>query len=109
MVEFGATGILYSCDEGRLFERDVSALVPLDSTQYPRGVFVLVSVRHRPHQLSISFSHHEPALLDEAYPIVVEITNTDDRALDVVVDVLLQPTEVDEAGAFPFLFTLAVR
>ena len=46
-------------------------------------------------------SHQEPALLDEAYPIVIEITNTDDRTLVVVVDVLLQPTEVDEAGASP--------
>ncbi|KAF8549955.1 hypothetical protein OG21DRAFT_1420431 [Imleria badia] len=60
----------------------------------------LVSVRHRPHQLSISFSHQQPALLDEAYPIEVEITNTDDRTLDMVVDVLLQPTEVDEAVQF---------
>lgn len=59
---------------------------------------VFVSVRHRPHQLSLSFSHQEPALLDEAYSIVVEITNKDDRVLDLVVDVLLQPTEVDEAG-----------
>ena len=39
-------------------------------------------------------SHQEPALLDEVYPIVIEITNTDDWTLDVV-DVLLQPTEAD--------------
>lgn len=31
---------------------------------------------------------------------MIEIANTDDRVLDVVVDVLLQPTEVDEAGVF---------
>lgn len=67
---------------------------------------MFVSVRHRPHRLSISISHQEPALLDEAYPIVVEITNTDDRPLDVVVDVLLQPTEVDEAGASVLDFLL---
>ena len=38
--------------------------------------------------------------MDEAYLIEIEVTNTDDRALDVVADVLLQPTEVDEAGTF---------
>jgi len=37
------------------------------------------------------------ALLDEEYPIVINVTNVDERYLDVVVDVLLQPTEVDEA------------
>lgn len=37
----------------------------------------------------------------------MEVTNTDDRALDVVVDVLLQPTEVDEAGTFAPMRTFA--
>lgn len=55
------------------------------------------SVQHRPHELTISFSHQAPALLDEEYPIVIDVTNLDERHLDVVVDVLLQPTEVDEA------------
>jgi hypothetical protein len=32
VVEFGAPGVLYPRDEGRLFERDVSALLPLGST-----------------------------------------------------------------------------
>jgi len=54
------------------------------------------SVRHRPHELAISFSHQAPALLDEEYPIVVDVTNIDERHLDISVDVLPQPTEVDE-------------
>jgi trafficking protein particle complex subunit 11 len=36
--------------------------------------------------------------LDEEYPILIDITNSDDRDLDVVVDVLLQPTDIDHAG-----------
>jgi trafficking protein particle complex subunit 11 len=36
--------------------------------------------------------------LDEEYPILIDITNTDDRDMEVVVDVLLQPTDIDDAG-----------
>lgn len=56
------------------------------------------SVRHRAHNLLVSVQHNSPAYLDEDYPIVIDITNADDRELDVVVDVLLQPTEIDDAG-----------
>ncbi|KAF8435107.1 Gryzun, putative trafficking through golgi-domain-containing protein [Boletus edulis BED1] len=80
--------------------RWLSSVQPVAFIPVTRDDSLRVIVRHRPHQLSVSFSHQEPALLDEAYPIVIEITNTDDRALDVVVDVLLQPTEVDEAVQF---------
>ncbi|KAF8119406.1 Gryzun, putative trafficking through golgi-domain-containing protein [Boletus edulis] len=80
--------------------RWLSSVQPVAFIPVARDDSLRVIVRHRPHQLSVSFSHQEPALLDEAYPIVIEITNTDDRALDIVVDVLLQPTEVDEAVQF---------
>ena len=56
------------------------------------------SFRHRPHSLNVLFSHQAPALLDEDYPIAIEITNNDDRPLDVIIDVLLQPVEIDKAG-----------
>lgn len=58
-------------------------------------------MRHRPHQLLVSVSHHAPAFLGEEYPILIEITNADDRDLDVAVDVLLQPTDIDHAGKCP--------
>ena len=99
MVELDAPRELYTRDARGCCERHVSVLAPIVCAISKCAISV--SVRHRPHQLWASFSHQEPALLDEAYSIVVEITNTDDRALDVVVDVLLQPTEVDEAGASP--------
>ena len=35
---------------------------------------------------------------------MIEITNADDRELDLTVDVLLQPTEIDDAGMLFFLF-----
>jgi hypothetical protein len=56
------------------------------------------SVHHRPHQLRITFSQESPAYLDELYPITLTVTNLDERELDIVVDVLLQPGE-DDSGA----------
>jgi hypothetical protein len=55
-------------------------------------------VRHRPHRVEVTLVHQAPAYLDEEYPIAIDITNMDDRPLEVVVDVLLQPTEIDHAG-----------
>lgn len=56
------------------------------------------SVRHRPHNVLLSLTHHAPACIDEVYPIVIEVTNADNRELEVTMDILLQPTEVDDAG-----------
>ena len=55
-------------------------------------------MHYRPHKLRVSLMHQSPAYLDEEYPIVLSIINDDDRTLDVVLDVLLQPTDIDEAG-----------
>ena len=57
-----------------------------------------VRVRYRTHRVDVAISHAGPAYLGEEFPIEIEITNSDDRELDVVVDVLLQPTDIDEAG-----------
>jgi len=57
-----------------------------------------LSVSYRPHNLDVSLIRQVPAFLDEEYPIVIKITNDDDRALDVILDILLQPSEIDEAG-----------
>jgi hypothetical protein len=48
----------------------------------------------------MSLSHKSPAYLDEDYPILIEVTNADDRELEVMADVLLQPTEIDGAGMY---------
>ncbi|KAH9072843.1 Gryzun, putative trafficking through golgi-domain-containing protein [Lactarius deliciosus] len=56
-----------------------------------------VTVSYRPHNLNVSLIYQVPAYLDEEYPIVISITNEDDRALDVILDILLQPSEIDEA------------
>lgn len=67
-----------------------------------------VWVRHRPHQVEVAISHEGPAYIGEEFPIEINITNQDDRELEVVLDVLLQPTEIDEAGGRPsFILTLA--
>ena len=62
-----------------------------------------VSVRYRSHHVQVSIVHSGPAYLGEEFPIEINITNGDDKELDVVVDVLLQPTEIDEAGSSPSL------
>lgn len=46
----------------------------------------------------MSLTHQSPAYIDEEYPIVINIINDDYRALDVLIDILLQPTDIDEAG-----------
>ncbi|KAI5826272.1 hypothetical protein K523DRAFT_419385 [Schizophyllum commune Tattone D] len=56
-----------------------------------------VAVRHRPYNVSVKIEQHAPAYIGEDYPILIDITNTDDRSLEVTLDVLLQPTEVDDA------------
>ena len=48
----------------------------------------------------MSVTHQSPAYLDEEYPIVISIINEDYRPLDILLDVLLQPTEIDDAGRF---------
>jgi len=45
----------------------------------------------------VSVTHQSPAYLDEEYPIVISIINEDYRPLDILLDVLLQPTEIDDA------------
>ena len=55
-------------------------------------------MRYRPHSLQVSLTHQSPAYLDEEYPIVISVINDDYRTLDILIDVLLQPTDIDEAG-----------
>ncbi|KAJ2918543.1 hypothetical protein MD484_g1826, partial [Candolleomyces efflorescens] len=54
-------------------------------------------VKPRPHLFSVSVLHQEPAFLDENYPIVIEVVNFDNRNLEIIADVLLQPTDIDYA------------
>lgn len=86
-------------NEGELFVCDVSASIG-HGIWSSTDVYLLCRVRHRPHQLLVSLSHQSPALLDEEYPIIIDITNADSRELDVVVDVLLMPTDIDHASTY---------
>lgn len=40
-----------------------------------------------------------PAYLDEDFELEVQVTNHDEKELDIVVDVLLQPSDIDYAGS----------
>ena len=53
---------------------------------------------YRVHRVHVDIAQQGPAYLGEDFPIEIEITNSDDRELDIVVDVLLQPTDIDETG-----------
>ncbi|EKM53402.1 uncharacterized protein PHACADRAFT_163712 [Phanerochaete carnosa HHB-10118-sp] len=56
-----------------------------------------VTVRPRPHSVQVVLSHHSPPYLGEEYPIIVEVTNTDDRELEIVADAMLHPSEAEYA------------
>ncbi|KAF7428799.1 hypothetical protein PC9H_008031 [Pleurotus ostreatus] len=70
---------------------------PLKYIQIQRVECSSVVVKYRPHNVVMTLSHQAPAYLDESYPIPIEVTNSDDKALDIVMDVLLQPAEIDDA------------
>ncbi|PBK82765.1 hypothetical protein ARMGADRAFT_684202 [Armillaria gallica] len=75
----------------------LASLKPLKFIDVKRDNPSSVIVRHRPHNVLLSLTHHAPACIDEMYPIVIEVTNADNRELEVTMDILLQPTEVDDA------------
>ncbi|KAL0955838.1 hypothetical protein HGRIS_002040 [Hohenbuehelia grisea] len=77
--------------------RWLSSLTPLRFVPITRDNSSSVRVQHRPHNVVMTISHQSPAYLGEDYPITVEVSNADDRELDVNMDVLLQPTEIDNA------------
>lgn len=58
------------------------------------------SARLRPHSVQVALSHHAPPYLGEEYPITVEVTNADDRELEIVADAMLHPSEVEYAGQY---------
>lgn len=77
--------------------KDLRPCMPHPSRAYS-SLTSLCSVKPRPHQVFVSIQHQAPALVDENYPIVVEIMNADDTDLEVKLDILLQPTDADGAG-----------
>ncbi|KDQ13969.1 hypothetical protein BOTBODRAFT_110665 [Botryobasidium botryosum FD-172 SS1] len=57
-----------------------------------------VRVRSRPHLIHVAFKHDSPAYVNERYPVIIEISNVDERDLQIHVDALLQPTEDDSVN-----------
>ncbi|KAG9221235.1 hypothetical protein CCMSSC00406_0008930 [Pleurotus cornucopiae] len=78
---------------------------PLKYIQIQRVECSSVVVKYRPHNVVMTLSHQAPAYLDESYPILIEVTNSDDKALDIVMDVLLQPAEIDDASSYMLIFS----
>ncbi|KAK7036442.1 hypothetical protein VNI00_011639 [Paramarasmius palmivorus] len=77
--------------------RWLSSVDPPRFIPIKRESYSSVNVRHRPHVVTVSLKHSAPAYLNEVYPITVEVINSDDKELDVSMDVLLLPTELDYA------------
>ena len=100
---------------------DPPQFIPIKRSDYDSTLYVFLlffsfrlfiffhRVNHRAHQLKISFQHEAPAYLDQDYPITVEVTNIDIRDLGVVVNILLQPTEIDDAGMLVVLLVFLVN
>ncbi|KAI0753080.1 Foie gras liver health family 1-domain-containing protein [Daedaleopsis nitida] len=55
-----------------------------------------VRVRYRSHRVQVAIEHDGPAFIGEEFPIEINVTNQDDRELDFIIDVLLQPTELED-------------
>ena len=91
---------------------DPLAYIPIRREQYSAVTWVLGlvnilanaadgrtrSVRHRPHKIQVSITYNAPAYIGEEFPIVIDVSNQDDKEMEMVVDALLQPTEYDELG-----------
>jgi hypothetical protein len=73
----------------------VSSHEPLLSTSSEE-----ISIRQRPYELQVELKHDGPAYVGEKYAITAQITNTDIRTVRVIMDVLLHPTDADNAGQF---------
>ncbi|KXN87455.1 Trafficking protein particle complex subunit 11, partial [Leucoagaricus sp. SymC.cos] len=76
----------------------LSSLTPPRFTNVKREHSWSTIVKHRPHRISVVVQHRSPAYLDEKYPITIEVTNVDDKDLELTLDVLLQPVDVDGAA-----------
>ena len=46
----------------------------------------------------MSVTYNAPAYIGEEFPITIDVSNQDDKEMEMVVDALLQPTEFDELG-----------
>ncbi|KAJ3575278.1 hypothetical protein NP233_g1192 [Leucocoprinus birnbaumii] len=75
----------------------LSSLNPARFTNVTRENYSTTIVKHRSHNICVAIEHLAPAYLDENYPITIQVTNIDNQDLDVVLDVLLQPTDIDGA------------
>ncbi|KAH9915858.1 Gryzun, putative trafficking through golgi-domain-containing protein [Fomitopsis serialis] len=72
---------------------DPPTYIPVRRDQYSSVV-----VRHRPHKVQVSVTYNAPAYIGEEFPITIDVSNQDDKEMEMVVDALLQPTEFDELG-----------
>ncbi|OBZ70000.1 Trafficking protein particle complex subunit 11 [Grifola frondosa] len=80
-----------------LAARWLTSLHPVSFMPIRRENHSSVTIHYRPHQVHVSLSYHGPAYIGEGFPITIEIDNADDRELEITVDVLLQPTDIDDA------------
>ncbi|KAI0724685.1 Gryzun, putative trafficking through golgi-domain-containing protein [Fomitopsis betulina] len=80
------------------YPRWLSGFDPLAYIPVRRDQYSAVTVRHRPHKVHVSVTYNAPAYIGEEFPIVIDVSNQDDKELEMVVDALLQPTEYDELG-----------
>lgn len=80
----------------------VSSAEPFKFIPVHRTATSVCTVRPKPHALHVEFQHSAPAYLDEQYPLLIKISNIDERELDTVVDVLLHPSEDESVNKISF-------
>ncbi|KZO93890.1 hypothetical protein CALVIDRAFT_485134 [Calocera viscosa TUFC12733] len=64
--------------------------------EFPNESRTTCHVIVKPHDFHITISHEEPAYINEGYPITIEVANLEERDLEAVIDVLLQPSEDED-------------
>ncbi|KAG8930220.1 hypothetical protein FRC01_003141 [Tulasnella sp. 417] len=97
----GATGILPD-KPAKTKQWLASSAGPYKFIPVHRTATSVCIVRPKPHSLHVEFQHSAPAYLDEQYPLLIKISNLDERELDTVVDVLLHPAEDESVNKISF-------
>ncbi|TFY61713.1 hypothetical protein EVJ58_g4338 [Rhodofomes roseus] len=83
---------------GAPYPRWLSSFDPPTYIPVRRDQYSSVVVRHRPHKVQVSVTYNAPAYIGEEFPITVGVSNQDDKEMEMIVDALLQPAELDELG-----------
>ncbi|KLO13661.1 hypothetical protein SCHPADRAFT_852230 [Schizopora paradoxa] len=62
----------------------------------------VLRIKEKRHDVNVKFIHEDHAFVDERFPVTISVTNMDAMELEILVDVLLQPSEDDSVNRIEF-------